>query len=160
MAKSVVKGGSTYLSWMSFAIRLMVISSCLEVLSIKLVSPASYASMYCSYTSLGNLASMGRYTTSLPLSFPGSLMANSTNSVAFFRVLTLASYCSGLSICSKRAASWISPKVPLVFTLPNTFFNPPTSSARFFISPSPLCTFSSWVRTSSNDCPMRSFKVF
>ena len=34
MAKSVVKGGSTYLSWMSLAIRLMVISNCLEVFSI------------------------------------------------------------------------------------------------------------------------------
>ena len=94
------------------------------------------------------------------MSLPGNLIANSTNSVAFLRVFTLASYCSGLSICSNRAANWISPNVPLVFTFPNTFFNPPTSSAKFFISPNPFCTFSNWDRTSSKDCPIRSFNVF
>ena len=96
----------------------------------------------------------------LASSFPGSLMANSTNSVPLFFVLTLASYCSGLIICSKSAPSWTSPNVPLIFTLLNTFFSPPTSWARDFISPSPFCTFSSCERTISNDWPIRSLSVF
>ena len=44
MAKSVVKGGSTYLSWMSFAIFLIVFSNCLPDDSINAASPASNAS--------------------------------------------------------------------------------------------------------------------
>ena len=87
-------------------------------------------------------------------------MANSTNSVPLFLVFTLASYCSGLIICSSNAPNWTSPNVPRIFTLLNTFFSPPTSCARDFISPSPFCTFSSCERTISKDCPMRSFNVF
>ena len=103
---------------------------------------------------------MGRYTVLLASSLPGSLIANSTNSVPLFFVFTLASYCSGLIICSSNAPNCTSPKVPRIFTLLSTFFNPPTSCARDFISPSPFCTFSSWERTISKDCPMRSFSVF
>ena len=87
-------------------------------------------------------------------------MANSTNSVAFFLVLTFAAYCSGLSIWSNKAPNCTSPNVPRVFTLLKTFFNPPTSCARLFISPNPFCTFSSCERTISKDCPIRSFNVF
>ena len=93
-------------------------------------------------------------------SFPGSLIANSTNSVPLFFVLTLASYCSGLIICSSNAPNCTSPNVPRIFTLLSTFFSPPTSWARDFISPRPFCTFSSCERTISNDCPIRSFNVF
>ena len=96
----------------------------------------------------------------LASSFPGSLMANSTNSVPLFLVLTFASYCSGLIICSRSAPSWTSPNVPRIFTLLRTFLRPPTSCASDFISPRPFCTFSSCERTISKDCPMRSLRVF
>ena len=56
--------------------------------------------------------------------------------------------------------SCTSPIVPRIFTLLSTRFSPPTSCASVCISPKPFCTFPSCLLTSSNDCPMRSCRVF
>ncbi len=50
----------------------------------------------------------------------------------------------GARISSRMAPSWISPRIPRVFTPESTCFSPPTSAARFCISPRPLYTCSSW----------------
>ena len=57
------------------------------------------------------------------------------------------------------APSWISPKVPRVFTLVSTRFRSPTPVARLCISPSPRCTASSRSLTSLNDSPSRRSSV-
>ena len=71
-------------------------------------------------------------------------MAYSTRWVLPGMVATLVSYCSGARISSRMAPSWISPRMPRVLTPESTCFSPPTSAARFCISPSPLYTCSSW----------------
>ena len=85
---------------------------------------------------------MGSHT--VPPSAPGIRMAYSTRWVLPGIVATLVSYCSGARISSRMAPSWISPRIPRVFTPESTCFSPPTSAARFCISPRPLYTCSSW----------------
>ena len=58
------------------------------------------------------------------------------------------------------APSWISPRMPRVFTLERTRFRSPTPAARVCISPSPLYTCSSRSLTSRKDWLIRSSRVF
>ena len=107
---------------------------------------------------MGNFASMGRYTQEVPS--PGSFTAYSTRSLLPFTVATFSAYCSGARICSRIAPSWISPKMPRVFTLLKTFFRSPTPVASVCISPRPLYTLSNCSLTRLKDCCSFSSSVF
>ena len=67
---------------------------------------------------------------------------------------------AGARICSRIAPSWISPKMPRVFTLLKTFFRSPTPVASVCISPRPLYTLSNCSLTRLKDCCSFSSSVF
>ena len=122
------------------------------------VSPESYASRRALYVSAGNFESIGRYTN--PPSSIGIFTANSTTFLLPGFVATFSSYCSGERISLSIAPSWISPKIPLVFTFESTFFKSPTPAATVCISPKPLYTCSRRSLTSLNDLSILSSRVF
>ena len=136
--KSVVLGGSRYLSRIDFAISFALLSNCFEVCSISSRSHFSRASRSRSKSSFGNFASIGRNTSFLPLSsWPGSFNANSTLSLLPLLVATFFAYWPGVITCSSMFSSCHSATVPLVFTLLKMRLRSPTPDASDRISPNP-----------------------
>ncbi|MCY1544936.1 hypothetical protein D9M68_808500 [compost metagenome] len=159
MAKSVVCGGATYLAAIARACSSTARPSAAPALLTPSASAASWASMRRSYSSLGNLASMGSQTGPAPSPRPGRRMANSTTASLPGTGLTLLAYWSGVMLSSIRRASCTSPQVPRDFTLVSTRFRSPTPAASACISPSPLCTASRRSDTSLKDSPRRCSSV-
>ena len=159
IAKSVVYGGDTYFETINFACVSTALPSARPAALIPSRSDSSWASIRRSYSSFGNLASIGSQTTCSSSVLPGRRIANSTCASLPGTVLTLRPYCSGVIPSSIRRANCTSPQVPRVLTLVNTRFKSPTPVARVCISPSPLCTASSRSDTCLNDSPSRNSSV-